>query len=425
MAKLRQVHRAEVKHKLSNTLRNWLPILHSNLADLEEVIAPFVETNPLIEVTSGFEESVKEKYFSPHSSSASQSGNLVDYSDDVPLIQKESLYDFLFMQIDNSLFPTPISKKIALFIIENLDADGYYDGDTQSYCLDNSLEYDKFEKIRKRFAFIEPVGVASKNLSESFLFQLENLEVDEDIYSLAIKIIEDINNIYAYSKEKYFNNVVKIISKFSNPPAIDYQEESQNIVVDLLINFNENKEIEVKLNDEYYPIIKVNNNYEVEHEYLKDKFKEAKSLVDALEMRRSTIYKVGLMIVEYQYEFFAGGKIMPLKLQTLADEFGHNSSTISRAIANKYISCDRGIFAMKDFFSTALDDDLSNDTIKNFVIKLIENENRLKPLSDMKLLALINEEFNVSIVRRTIAKYRKQLNIAGSSDRKKVYRLGL
>jgi RNA polymerase sigma-54 factor len=131
------------------------------------------------------------------------------------------------------------------------------------------------------------------------------------------------------------------------------------------------------------------------------------------------------MIVEYQYEFFIGGQIMPLTLKTLADEFGHNPSTISRAIANKYIACDRGIFSMKDFFTTAIDEDTSNATIKDFLVQIIKEEPRKKPLSDMKILDMIHEKFKVKMVRRTIAKYRKQLNIAGSSERKKIYQLEL
>ena len=114
---------------------------------------------------------------------------------------------------------------------------------------------------------------------------------------------------------------------------------------------------------------------------------------------------------------------MPLTLKPLADEFGHNPSTISRAIANKYIACDRGVYPMKEFFTTAIDEDVSNAAIKEYLSRLVREEPRLKPLSDVKLLELIQEQFKVKMVRRTIAKYRKQLNIAGSSERKKLYQL--
>jgi RNA polymerase sigma-54 factor len=215
-----------------------------------------------------------------------------------------------------------------------------------------------------------------------------------------------------------------VISSFKNPPAIEYLEDSAQVIPDLMIFFDEENGIEVKLNDAYYPTIHINTAYGVAHEFISQKIKEAKSLVDALEMRKATLYKVGLMIVEYQYEFFTGGDIKPLTLKTLADEFGHNPSTISRAIANKYIACDRGIFTMKEFFTTAIDEDVSNSAIKDYLYHIVKEESPKKPLSDMKLLEMIQDNFKVTMVRRTIAKYRKQLNIAGSSERKKLYQLG-
>ena len=129
------------------------------------------------------------------------------------------------------------------------------------------------------------------------------------------------------------------------------------------------------------------------------------------------------MLVEYQYDFFKGGEIKPMTLKVLADEFGHAPSTISRAISNKYLECSRGIFPLKNFFATAIDEDTSNAAIKEFVAELIKDENKEKPLSDSKILQLATEKFKVTMVRRTIAKYRAQLNIASSSDRKKLYKM--
>ena len=147
-------------------------------------------------------------------------------------------------------------------------------------------------------------------------------------------------------------------------------------------------------------------------------------------MRKATLYKVGLMILEYQYEFFNGGALKPLTLQVLADEFGHNVSTISRAISNKYIQCDRGLFPMKDFFSNAIDVEISSDLIRDTLIEVIEGENRKQPLSDIKILAIIKDKFKdqiesgeLKLGRRTIAKYRYQLNIESSSKRRRIYML--
>ncbi|WP_310441532.1 RNA polymerase factor sigma-54 [Sulfurimonas sp.] len=421
MAALKQTQSVENKHKLSNTLRNWLPILHSSLSDLGEAMSPFIDGNPVIEVTSGFEESF-ERLIPKKIISNSVSNSRTEQIEALTIANR-SLYDVLDEQIEAPLFPTPLSQKIASFVVANLDENGYYEGDSEAFCAKENIDILEFEKIRLRFAHVEPVGIAAKNLAESFLFQLDSSDIKDNAYSLAIKVIKDIENIYAYSDEENFAEVMRVLGTFKNPPAIEYQEESSHVVPDLMIFFNDDDSIEVKLNDAYYPTINIDTNYGVEHEYISQKIKEAKSLVDALDMRKATLYKVGLMIVEYQYEFFTGGAIMPLTLKTLADEFGHNPSTISRAIANKYIACNRGVFAMKEFFTTAIDEDVSNAAIKEFVVNLVKQENRKKPLSDMKLLEMIQDKFKVQMVRRTIAKYRKQLNIAGSSERKKLYHL--
>ena len=423
MASLRQTKSVQNKHKLSDTLRNWLPILHSSLSDLGKTMTPFVEANPLIEIKSGYEEDFEKKI--PRKVISRTVSNSRTEQIEALTIAHKSLYDILDEQLEAPLFPTPISQRIAQYVVANLDEFGYYEGNTKEFCQKNAIEVDFFEKTRLRFAHIEPLGIGAKDLAESFLFQLDNSQISNEAYSLAITIINDIQNIYNYSSHEHFSEVMHTLSSFKNPPNIEYQEESAQIVPDLLIYLNDENHIEVKLNDAYYPNIIINADYGVEHDFVKEKIKEAKSLVDALDMRKATLYKVGLMIVEYQYDFFMGGQIMPLTLKTLADELGHNPSTISRAIANKYIACDRGLLAMKKFFTIAIDEDVSNAAIKEFLIELIKEESREKPLSDMKLLYIIQEKFKVKIVRRTIAKYRKQLNILGSSERKKLYQLGL
>jgi RNA polymerase sigma-54 factor len=412
----------ELKSKLSNTLRNWLPILHSSLSDLGEAMAPFVEGNPLIEIKSGFEESFEARI--PKKIQAGYVQNSHSEAIEALTVQHKSLFDVLEEQLDGSLFPTPISRLVARHVVENLDEGGYYEGDAEAFCQHNSITLEQFEKIRLRFIHIEPIGIGARDVRESFMFQLESAQISDEGYTLASELIGHLEDIGRYRKNPLFDEAMRVIGSFKNPPAIDFNEESAHVVPDLIILNDPEEGIEVKLNDRYYPAITIDNGYGVDHPFVREKIKEAKSLVDALEMRKATLYKVGLMIVEYQYDFFTGGAIRPLTLKTLADEFGHNPSTISRAIANKYIACDRGMYPMKDFFTTAIDEDVSNAAIKDYVAELVKNESHKKPLSDMKLLELIQDKFKITMVRRTIAKYRKQLNIAGSSERKGLYQLG-
>jgi len=421
---LRTSQSVESKNKLSSTLRNWLPILHSSLGDLEEAMSPFVEGNPLIEVKSGYEENFEKrlpkKILYGQGAKNSQTEQI-----EALTIAHRSLYDILDEQIDTTLFPTPISQEIAQCVVENLDEDGFFEGDIDVLSEKLGVSEEEFDRVRKRFSYLDPIGIAAVDVTECFLFQLDDASISDEGYSLALQIINNLETIHAFTKEKHFEEALRVIQSFRNPPAIEYFEDSNQIICDLMIYSNDEGGIEVKINDAYYPAININTDYGVEHEYVTAKIKEAKSLVDALDMRRATLYKVGLMIVEYQYEFFTGGAIKPLTLKTLADEFGHNPSTISRAIANKYIACERGVFAMKEFFTTAIDEDVSNAAIKEFLSTIVKEEPHNKPLSDMKLLDMIQERFKVKMVRRTIAKYRKQLNIAGSSERKKLYVLGI
>lgn len=412
----------ELKNKLSNTLRNWLPILQSSLSDLGEAMAPFVEGNPLIDIKSGYEESFEARI--PKKIQYGYIQNSQSEAIEALTVQHKSLYEILEEQIDGSLFPTPMSQLIAKHIIENLDEGGYYEGESELFCQVQGISMEQFEKIRLRFIHVEPVGIGARNVSESFLFQLDSSSISDSGYTLASEMIKHLEELGRYRKEASFDEAMRIIGTFKNPPAIDYMEDSQQVVPDLMIYNDPEEGIEVRLNERYYPSVIIDTAYGVDHPFVRDKFKEAKSLVDALEMRKATLYKVGLMIVEYQYDFFMGGAIKPLTLKTLADEFGHNPSTISRAIASKYIACDRGIYPMKDFFTTAIDEDVSNAAIKEYVSELVKNESHKKPLSDMKLLEMIQDKFKITMVRRTIAKYRKQLNIAGSSERKQLYLLG-
>ncbi|BEG57942.1 hypothetical protein NHP21005_16300 [Helicobacter sp. NHP21005] len=190
--------------------------------------------------------------------------------------------------------------------------------------------------------------------------------------------------------------------------------------------FEEDGDISVQLNEGYYPkVVLEQDKIVADNGYLKEKLREARDLVDALQMRHQTIQKIGLMLVEYQYDFFKGGAIKPMRLVDLAEEFGYAASTISRAISNKYLACNRGVFAIKSFFTTALEGDVSNAAIKEFLLELISKEDKQHPMSDLKILELVEKQFGLKMVRRTITKYRKLLNIASSTERKKLYGMAL
>ncbi len=420
--KLRARVEHSTKQKLSSTLRSWLPILQADLESLQEVLEPFTKENPFIEIKVGNEK--VDKRFEKKSFFQQVSKESVSNVIEALTIDKKSLYDVLYEQINPPLFPTEKSQKIAYAIIENLDEEGYFQKNSYGeISVKLNCDIQSIEKIRKRFANLIPCGVGAIDYKESFLFQLDEFDMDDELYDFLQIIIKDFESIESYAKYPLFSDSLKFIKRFKNPPAIEFLEDEKQIIPDIFI-FKTGENIEVRLNDAYYPdIILDTEGLDDKQEFVSKKIRDAKDLIDALEMRKATLYKIGLLIVEYQYDFFFGKAIAPMKLKDLATELQRNPSTISRAISGKYISCNRGVIPLKHFFATAVEEDISNSAIKDYMCTLVKQEDYKKPYSDMKILQKIEQKFGVKMVRRTITKYRQQCNIAGSNERKKLYLL--
>ncbi|EJH9832919.1 TPA: RNA polymerase factor sigma-54 [Campylobacter coli] len=413
---LRQKTTQAPKTKISQTLRSWLPILQANIEDLKENLDKFAEENPFLSVQEPIQTHEHNKNYFDSFYKRNANSAFVDNKG----LATKSVYELLNEQIIPPLFPTSKSQELAGKIVECLNHEGYFEYDEEIL---KDYDINELERIRARFKFLDPVGVGAKDYKEAFLFALENIELDTELYDFCKMLIQDFENIQNYTKEPLYKEALAIFKRFSIPPFLEYFEDSRVIIPDIFV-YRENNEIKVKINDDYYPEISIETDG-LTHEYLNHYIKEAKNLVDALMMRKATLYKIGLMIVEYQYDFFMGKDIKPMTFKDLALDLERNASTISRAVANKYLSCDRGLIPLRDFFAFALDEEgeTSNVGVKDFVANLVKNENRSKPLSDSKILELIKKEFKVDIGRRTITKYRKHLNIPSSTDRKKLYEL--
>ncbi len=423
MSTIRLNHTATQKGKLSQTMRNWLPLLKADIESLKEELDKFAKENPFVEIKSGQEVSQPSR----KKSEPRVQKNAISTEIEALSTSQKSLFDILNEQIVAPLFPTQKSKYIAHAIIANINDDGYFDADSNEVAKELGVDIAMFERVRQRFAYLEPSGVGASDLLESFLFQLNDFDLSDDVYKMAIMMIEDFENLAKYQKEAYFNDALRVIKKMKNPPAIHYQKEQHQVIPDIFIE-EKNNEISVRLNDAYYPEIVIDKGgLDEKFDFVKQKVKEATALVDALDLRKATLTKIGIMIVEYQYEFFTGGAIKPMKLDDLAGELERHHSTISRAVSNKYISCSRGVFPIKSFFALAVneDNDTSNTEIKEYMAEVIKQENHAKPLSDNKILTMVEEKFGIKLGRRTITKYRMALGLSSSSDRKKHYTLAI
>lgn len=419
---------AAQKGRLSSTLKNWLPLLQVGLSDLSERLSENLSNNPFCEIRTKQHDEIKEdedrEYHEDEHYQSFEKPSKKEFREELAL-GEASLFEDVMEQIAPPLFPTARSQNIASKIAEHLDEGGFFDGDYEEITAQTGADKEEIERIRGRFVYLTPPGIGAIDFVESYLFQLEDAGLDNDVYELAVAIVKSFDSYANFAKNPRFKDAMNAVKKLKNPPAIEYLENSSEVIPDIFV-YDDGEKLEVKINDAYYPEIIIETMEGLEKdEFVRPKIKEAKDLVDALAMRKATLMKLGLMVVEFQYDYFKGGAIRPMKLQDIADELGLNVSTISRAIANKYLASNRGIWPIKSFFSTAISEDTSAAAIKEYLKELFASESRKKPLSDEAALKFVEQKFSVKLERRTITKYRMALGVASSSERKKLYQMSL
>lgn len=374
------------------------------------------ETSKNVSYENPFLEIKKPKEFYNNFMPQGTSGEFIESM----ALYAESLNDVITDQICAPNFPTPNSQKVAFEILCDLNEEGYFEGDIEEIAYNCGVYKEYVESIRQRFSRLEPSGVGAINLAESFLFQLDacDKQIDDELYNFIKKIIKDIAHLDKYAAHHRFDDAKDVIKYFNNPPAIDYLNTNIQVIPDFFVEIGE--DINIKINNAYYPDIEVKDPFNSKNESIKEKLKEARDLVNLLNLRKSTLYKIVLLIVEKQIGYFVGGELRPYSMQELAAELGFAESTISRAVANKYIECSNlGVLPLKHFFTNAVNNkDLSSSQIKSYIKSLVDYENREEPLTDQHILDSIQDKFDLKMVRRTITKYRKMLNIPSSKERK-------
>lgn len=358
-----------------------------------------------------------------------------------------SLKDHLRWQLE--LVPiTNIDKAIAEAIIDAIDDDGFLTASVKDIhdCLNSKnypLDLAEIEAVRHRIQHLDPIGCASINLSETLLLQLQQLPNDTVDLELAKKIVKeniDLLGKHLYNKlmsiyhinEKAIENVLHLIQHLNpKPGSVIYQSRLEHIAPDLAVKKEGNK-WHVELNTNALPHLSINNYYaslirqaknQRDGQFLKNNLQEARWFLKSIQNRQETLLKVARYIVDYQKEFLEYGEeaMKPLILHDVAHALNMHESTISRITTQKYIYTPRGLFELKYFFSshipTTIGGECSSIAIKAVIKKLIAAENSAKPLSDSKITKLINEQ-GIKVARRTVAKYREELSIASSSERK-------
>lgn len=328
---------------------------------------------------------------------------------------------------------------ILKFLIGSLNEAGYLAVPITEIADIYKVDINEVEKALSILQSFEPSGVGARDLKECLLIQLKQLDPFD---TLAIEIIEH------YLKELSERKFIKIAQELDitvqevqiifdyikslNPkPAMNFQNGSPKYIVpDVIVEEIHGKFI-IMVNDALVPKLNVNSTYhqyiqskknDETTKYIMDKYNSAKWLIKSIEQRRNTLYKVTNAIINYQKSFFENQTLKPLTLKQIAEEVGVHESTVSRAVNQKYVQTPLGTFELKYFFSTALSTDdgegTSVENVKKTLQRIVDQENKKKPLSDQKLSDLLNEE-GIKISRRTVAKYRDEMGILPSSQRKR------
>ncbi|MEW6542041.1 MAG: RNA polymerase factor sigma-54 [Nitrospirota bacterium] len=378
---------------------------------------------------------------------------------DQTAVKPMTLEDHLLWQLGLSGL-SETEKAIGRVIIGNLDEDGYLRTPIEELAADAEASVEQVETVLRHVQTFDPTGVGARDLRECLLIQLGHLDNDpmrtglrqsrsfkgsliEAIVSNHLKDLEKkhygrIAKALGVTAEEVFE-ATKVIEALEPKPGRPYfSSENYVVVPDVFVVKNEG-EWEVLLNDDGLPRLRISPYYrklmvgkqdqsEATKAYLEEKLRGAQWIIRSIEQRNKTILKVVGSIVKFQEQFFEKGvqQLKPLVLKQVAEDIGMHESTVSRVTANKYVYCPQGMFELKYFFNTGIqradqsEEMLSSVTVRDMIRRMVAEEDAQHPLKDQEIVARLRSH-NIMIARRTVAKYRAEVNIPSASQRKRPY----
>ena len=466
LMKLIQLHTLEFEEELERELEEN-PALEKVTDDKEEDYDNLGndyedEGTESIETDFNVDEYLYDDEPSYKTASSNYSPDDEEFDNESLLTEGQTIYEYLLEQIRLSNISDE-ELKIAEYLIGNLDNDGYLRRDLKSIVDDLAFsqgiytDIPKLEYILENYIQkLEPAGVGARNLQECLLLQIEKKVSDNPNVGIAASILKNqfdaLSNKH-YSKiiqrynidEEQLKDVLEEIAKLSPKVGGNFDTQTitinQEIIPDFIIQVKDNEVIPL-LNNKNAPTLRVSNEYKeiletysndkssAEHKqaalFIKQKLDAAKWYIDAVNQRQNTLIQTITAIVKMQKEYFITGdekNIKPMILKDISDITGFDISTISRVVKSKYADTPHGIVYLKNLFSDSLTNDegeeVSTKEIKNHLQEIIDKENKKKPLTDDALVTALKEK-GYNIARRTIAKYREQLNIPVARLRKEL-----
>lgn len=378
---------------------------------------------------------------------------------EMPLAGSSTLIDALidqlgFLDLDEK------QQAIGMQLIGSIDTDGYIRRDLNA--ISNDLAFSQnieaseaeIEQVLHLIQQFDPAGIAARDLQECLLLQLERREQDEAT-EIAEHIIRDFYEEFTkkhYSKienklnidEDDLKDAINVIVKLNPKPGGSgaTSGRAQYVIPDFILT-NDNGNLNLSLNSRNAPDLRISRSYAEMFDayeksaktdkklketvtFVKQKLDAAKWFIDAIKQRQNTLLRTMEAIIKYQRDFFLEGdesKLRPMILKDIAEEIGMDISTVSRVANSKSIQTEFGIYPLKYFFSEGIatdsGEDASSREVKHILKEIIDKENKKKPLSDEKIEQMLNEK-GYNIARRTVAKYREQLNIPVARLRKEL-----
>ncbi len=449
---------------LAPQMRKSLEILQAGTMELSQLITQALETNPVLEDVT---ESISLDEDGPDAEEADSLDYLNQTDDDwrdrsimegksSPWTQEDeerrqrvydsivapvTLQQHLKQQLDLSMVDPPV-REAAQVLLGNLDDRGFLDLPAKDLALRHGIKSAHMRAALSLIQSFDPAGVGATGIAESLLLQLERgsgtdtIEykiVRDHLEDLARKRQPQIARALGTSIERIAEAAERIGRLTPNPGGDFNPTGNPYILPDVVIEKDDEGNLLANLTGEHLPQLRINDFYKdmigktgvdaKARQFLRDQIRDGRSLIRAVSLRQETILAIAHKLIEHQPEFFRKGPrfLRPLTMNDIADELGMHATTVSRAVAGKYILTPQGLMEMRAFFATGYQTEdgteVSNAGVREAIQQLVAAENPAKPMSDEALMKALAGQ-GISVARRTIAKYREQLNILPSHLRK-------
>jgi RNA polymerase sigma-54 factor len=417
-------------------------------ADADVPAAPADADAPPEKERDSFDEIDFDSYFEDYLDSAYNPRQYED-SEQVPLentlSRPQGLHEYLNWQLA-LVGAEPRVREIAQYLIGNIDEDGYLRVSREEI---RAAGYEDDRDVETALALVrsfDPPGVGASDLPDCLMMQIRSLGIENPLIERVIGQHwgEFLNRQFTQLSRalgvglSQLQAVVEIIKNLEPKPGRKYSDERTIYVEPDVAVRKIGDEYVIQLNEDGLPKLRISAAYrrmlrggngaigEEAATYLRDKMRSAVWLIKSLDQRQRTIYKVADSIVRHQRGFLENGieHLRPLVLRDVANDIGMHESTVSRVVSNKYIHTPRGLFPMKYFFHSGIDStqgsEVSSLSIKSKIAKIVSDEDATRPHSDARIMQKLRAE-GIQIARRTVAKYREELRIPSSSQRKQTF----